>query len=84
MKYDADYHVREINKNIPDDEQEKYVTETLGAVFKINYLIKSDDLHRTYAHLLTLVDHYAFTLDDIEKAYDRKNNENFKRQEQNY
>jgi len=80
MKYDADYHVREINKNIPDDEQEKYVTETLGAVFKINYLIKSDDLHRTYAHLLTLADHYAFTLDDIEQAYDRKNAENHARQ----
>lgn len=84
MNYDADYHVREINKNIPDDEQEKYVTETLGAVFKINYLIKSDDLHKTYAYLLVLADHYAFTLDDIEQAYDKKNNENFKRQERNY
>ncbi len=84
MNYDADYHVREINKYIPNDEQVKYVTETLGGVFKVNYLIKSNDLQETYAHLLVLADHYAFTLDDIEKAYDRKNAENHARQNRNY
>ncbi|PKE18672.1 dUTP diphosphatase [Macrococcoides caseolyticum] len=82
--FNTEYHVREINKYIPTEEQVKDVTDYLGDVCKINYLIKSDELHKTYAHLLVLADHYAFTLDDIEQAYDRKNAENHARQNRNY
>ncbi|QIH78293.1 hypothetical protein GTN30_06375 [Macrococcoides canis] len=37
-----------------------------------------------YAKLLYILDHYAFTLEDIEKAYDKKWNENHARQQRNY
>ncbi|PKF08376.1 dUTP diphosphatase [Macrococcoides caseolyticum] len=82
--FNTEYHIGKINKHIPTEEQLKDVTNYLGDVCKINYLIKSDNLHQTYAYLLVLADHYAFTLDDIEQAYDRKNAENHARQNRNY
>lgn len=82
--FNTEYHIGKINKHIPTEEQLKDVTNYLGDVCKINYLIKSDNLHHTYAHLLVLADHYAFTLEDIEQAYDRKNAENHARQNRNY
>lgn len=82
--FNTEYHIGEINKHIPIDQQLKDVSDHLCDVCKISYLIKSEDLHQTYAYLLVLADHYAFTLDDIEQAYDRKNAENHARQERNY
>ena len=84
MNYDADYHVREINRNVVDDEKTEYVTSILGRAHHVNYLIKADNLHTTYAQLLMLANRYAFTLEDIEQAYDRKNAENHARQNRNY
>ena len=84
MNYDADYHVREINRNVVDDEKTEYVTSILGGAHHVNYLIKADNLHTTYAQLLMLANRYAFTLEDIEQAYDRKNAENHARQNRNY
>mgnify|MGYP002719763595 CR=1 FL=1 len=45
---------------------------------------KTDDLNEIYGRLLSILDHYAFTLHDIEVAYDNKNKENHKRQKNNY
>ncbi|UBH07855.1 dUTP diphosphatase [Macrococcus armenti] len=50
----------------------------------IGLLAEEVNIFKLYMLLLTILDHYAFTLEDIEQAYDRKNNENFKRQERNY
>lgn len=44
----------------------------------------NEDLIDTYAILLVVLDYYCFTLEDIEKAYDKKNEENRQRQESGY
>lgn len=46
--------------------------------------VNTEYLYYTYAQLLLILERYAFTLDDIEQAYDRKNAENHKRQESGY
>lgn len=46
--------------------------------------VNTEYLYYTYAQLLLILERYAFTLDDIEQAYDRKNAENHKRQESRY
>lgn len=50
----------------------------------IGLLAEELNVFRLYMLLLTILDHYAFTLEDIEQAYDRKNAENHARQERNY
>ncbi|PKE12782.1 hypothetical protein CW685_01875 [Macrococcoides caseolyticum] len=53
----------------------------------LNYMYNVDtneDLIDTYAILLVVLDYYCFTLEDIEKAYDKKNEENRQRQESGY
>ncbi|GGA99742.1 hypothetical protein ERX37_07885 [Macrococcus hajekii] len=47
-------------------------------------MLNSSDVYEIYAGLLLILDHYSFTLEDIEQAYDRKNAENHARQERNY
>ncbi|TDM23335.1 hypothetical protein ETI01_07990 [Macrococcoides caseolyticum] len=46
--------------------------------------VNTEYLYYTYAQLLLILERYAFTLDDIEQAYDRKNAENHARQNRNY
>ncbi|PKE25143.1 hypothetical protein CW689_01375 [Macrococcoides caseolyticum] len=50
----------------------------------IEDMLNTNDVYEIYAGLLLILDHYAFTLDDIEQAYDRKNAENHARQNRNY
>lgn len=50
----------------------------------IEDILESNDVYEIYAGLLLILDHYSFTLDDIEQAYDKKNKENHTRQENNY
>lgn len=55
---------------------------TLPAI--LNIFLNSESLNKIYALLLIILDHYGFTLEDIEQAYDRKNAENHARQNRNY
>lgn len=49
------------------------------------YLIETtDDLLRTYADLLVILEGYNFDLEDIVNAYENKNKENYRRQESGY
>lgn len=76
-------HISEINgeiKRLLDvASNEHYSTDML--LFAI---IDLKDPYSIYALLLIILDHYSFTLDDIEQAYDKKNKENHTRQANNY
>lgn len=50
----------------------------------LSTLLTTTDFWQTYSLLFLILDHYSFTLDDIEQAYDRKNAENHARQARNY
>lgn len=80
----TDYeNVRDINEAIKNSLD---VIKEANGNFKELLLsfVVVEDLYYIYAQLLIILDHYAFTLDDIEKAYDRKNAENHARQNRNY
>lgn len=46
--------------------------------------LMSRELYSIYAALLSILNSYGFTLDDIRLAYDEKNKENYERQNKNY
>lgn len=80
----TDYeNVRDINEAIKNSLD---VIKEANGNFKglLLSFVVVDDLYYIYAQLLIILDHYAFTLDDIEQAYDRKNAENHARQNRNY
>lgn len=49
-----------------------------------NMFLNFENIGKTYAILLSILGHYGFTLEDIEKAYDKKNQENHDRQQRGY
>lgn len=92
------FHVNHINimlNYIEWTSEEKYPSEAIRILMGDSRLLlgnenifkgfyNQNDLYTYYAAILYVLDHYGFTLDDIEQAYDKKNKENHTRQANNY